>query len=308
MTADTRPRISVDETTLDVGNRNCTRAVKRSAGDLLWISRNLPKEQQLALNALTHHLITAAEYLDLESSDGLPLDVWCEFRDDLSEALLDSYGSPELFALVHTVRKYDIPKQFLFDILDGVDGWIRHRGFETYDELEVFAYRFGGAALTAAVPIVGYERKGYEQAAVAAGQALFLTHMLANFVREAKLNKIFIARQDIADTGLSISHIKVRKPCPGLKPLVELYGSRIEELMYRGGQLNQYLDFDARRCFKSLMAVHWAMLVNMRSNPEILLDPEGVISNRQMFGLKARHVMGLEGNIPVISEIGDGHH
>ena len=308
MTTETRPKISVDATTLEQGNRMCSAAVKRSMSDFLWIIKNLPREQQGAVQALLSHLIRTADYLDLESSNGLPLDVWCEFRDDLSEAFLDSYASADLVPLVDACRKYDVPKQYLFDMLDGVDGWIRQRGFQTYDELEVFAYRFGGSAMTAMVPIVGYEKEGYEEAAVAAGQAIFLTRILANMVADFKVNKHFIAKADIEETGLSISRMKVRKVCPSLKHLVRLYGSRIEKLMYKGGHLYEYLDFDARRCFKSLMAVHWSMLMKMRLNPESVLDQEGVLSRRELFGMKTRHVMGTETDLPIIPQGGHGHH
>ena len=36
------------------------------------------------------------------------------------------------------VRKYEIPKQFLFDPLVGADIWIRNRQFETFEELATF--------------------------------------------------------------------------------------------------------------------------------------------------------------------------
>lgn len=308
MTTDTRPKIPVNDTTLDQGNRICTRAVKRAMGEFTWISSNLPTPQRMALNAVLNHLIGAVQYLDLESEDGLSLDVWCELRDDLNEAFLDQYASPEWFALVHATRQYQIPKQYLFDILDGVDGWIRRRGFDTYEEFEVFAYRLGGAALTAAVPIVGFEKQGYEESAAAAGQAVFMTRVLANLVHDIKLNKIFVARQDIEQTELSISRIKVGKECPGFKNVVRLYGARIEKLMYRGGRLYEYLDFDARRCFKSLMAVHWTMLMKMRLNPQLVLDPDGILTRREMFGLKARHILGLEANTPIIPDVQHNHH
>ena len=308
MTTETRDKISVDDTTLDTGNRMCSQSVKRAMPEFLWIARNLPAEQQAALNALLNHLVRTADYLDLESSNGLPLDVWCEFRDDLSDAFLENFASADLVPLVDACRKYDIPKQYLFDMLDGVDGWIRHRGFDTYEELEVFAYRFGGAAMAAAVPITGFVKQGYEESAVAAGQAVFMTRLLSNLVQDFKVNKIFIAKQDIEETELSVSRVKVRKMCAGLKHLVRLYGSRIEKLMYKGGHLYEYLDFDSRRCFKSLMAVHWAMLMKMRLDPEAVMNPDGILTRRDMFIFKTRHVMGLEGDIPIIADVDQAHH
>ena len=302
-----RPKIEVTPDTLDLGQKSCRSTVKRALAEYRWITRNIPGEQQKALNALLGFVIQSTDYLDLESPNGLSLDVWCELRDDLSEAFQDSYSSEELYALVAGVRKYDVPRQYLFDLLDGIDLWIRNRSFETYDDAEVFAYRMGGAPLAAAVPILGFIKPGYEEPAIQAGKAVFLTNAVANVVQDVKLNKCFLARQDLEETEVDLARLKVRKTSPGLKHLVRLYGSRIEKLMYEGGKLASHLDFDARRSFVSLMALNWRMLTKMRKDPESVLDQDGVLSRREKFGLKTRHLMGMEGHIPVIPE-DDGHH
>ncbi len=304
---ETRPKIELSPMTRDMGNKQCRTAVKQLFGDYRWIGGNLPGEKQAALYAILNHLVRSADYLDLESTDGLPLDVWCEFRDDLSDAFQDQYTSADLIALVDAARKFNIPRQYFFDVLEGVDSWIRNRGFNTFDELLVFSYRMGGSSLAATIPVCGFVKSGYEDLAVTAGQAIFLTQILANMVQDIKLNKNFIAKEDIAETELSLARIKVRQASPELRHLVRLYGARIEKLMYAGGKLVEYLDFDARRSFTSLMAVHWSMLMKMRLQPELVLNPDGILTRREMFGLRTRHLMGLEGNIPVIPEV-DHHH
>ncbi len=55
-----------------------------------------------------------------------------------------------------------------------------------------------------------------------------------------------------------------------------------------------------------MLAVHWRMLMEMEREPESLLNENGVLSRRDLLGLKSRHLLGLEGNLPVIPE--DDHH
>lgn len=307
-TQEARPQIEVNPATLDQGDRICRNSVKQCFSKYAWVVGNQPGEQKKSLNAILNLVVRAIDYLDLESADGLPLDVWCEFRDELSDAFQGNYSSEDLYCLVHAAKKHSIPRQYFFDMLNGIDFWIRNRGFETYDDLLVFAYQMGGAPLTASVPVLGFVKEGYEEAACSAGQAIFLTQVLANIVRDTKLNKMFIAKQDIVNTDLSIARLKVRKNSPELKHLVRLYGSRIEKLMYAGGKLVDYLDFDARRTFTSLLSVHWSMLIAMRLKPEVVLNPDGVLSRKEMFKLKTKHFMGTEGNIPVFPEIDHHHH
>ncbi len=306
-TQETRPKLIVDEGTLTAGNRICKAAVRPFFKDYLWIIGNLPGDRQMALYALLNHVIRVADYLDLESTDGLPLDVWCEFRDDLSDAFTGQYVSADLFALVDACRRYNVPREYLFDILAGVDLWIRTRRIDTYEDLLNFTYRLGGAAMAASIPIVGFVREGYEQPAYHAGQAILMTQLLAHIVHNMKLNKYFFAQDDIAETELSISRIKVRQPHPGIKHLVRLYGSRIEKLMLQAAELLAYLDYDARRSFTSLLAVHWEMLMRMRVNPFLVLEKDGVMDHRKMFEFKMRHVLGLEGNLPFQSPADNSH-
>ena len=305
-TQESRQKIDVENGTLQKGDKICRTAAKKCFSQYLWIANNLPGEQRTAICALLNHVVRSADYLDLESADGLPLDVWCEFRDDLSDAFQDNFASADLVSLVHVFNKYNVPRQFLFDTLDGVDDWIRHRGFETFEDLLVFAYRMGGAPLAASVPICGFIKSGYEDAAIKAGQAVFLTHVMANVISDIKLNKIYFAKEDLDETELSISRVKVRQSSPELKHLIRIYGARVEKLMYEGGKLIEYLDFDARRSFTSLMAMNWSMLMKMRLDPESVLNPDGVLTRREMFGLKTKHVLGLEGKIPVIPQL--QHH
>ena len=306
-TQESRPKIENSSSNLEQGLRFCKSSVRQFFGKYLWIASNLPGEQKNALFALLNHVVRASDYLDLESADGLPLDVWCEFRDDLSDAFQDRYASNDLIALVDSVHKFNVPKQYLFDLLEGVDHWIRHREFSSFEDLLVFAYRMGGAPLAAAVPICGYIKDGFEESAVKAGQAIFLTQVISNVVRDMKLNKIFIAKEDLEETEISISRVKVRQSSPELKHLVRIYGARIEKLMYEGGELANYLDFDARRTFVSLMSTHWSMLMKMRLEPESVLNPDGILSRKELFMLKSKHILGIEGNIPIIPDAHDHH-
>ncbi len=304
----TRPRIELTPAAIQQGYKSCRTQTRTFFAQYAWIASNLTGDRRKGLDTLMHHLTGCLDLTDLASPDRLPLAIWSEIRDDLSDAFLDQCTSTELAALVDTVRKFNVPKQYLFDMLDGVDIWIRNREFESFDELLVFAYRVGGAALTAAVPIVEFEQPDYDIPAVKAGQAIFLTQLIVNLVDNVKLNKVFIAQEDLEETGVNLDRLKLRQPSKELRYLVRLYTSRIEKLFYEGGPLIQFLEFDGRRSITSLLAIHWKMLLKMQLEPESVLDPAGVLSKREWFGLKTRHVLGTEGNIPIIPDLHDRDH
>ena len=294
----TRETIGLNSANIEQGYKSCRTAVKQFYRGYLWVISNLPGDQRKALDPVLFNLKRTIDMFDLESSDGLSLDVWHETREQFSDAFLDKCTNVEIAAIVDAARKHQIPKQFLFDPLIGVDTWIRNRRFDTFDDLATFASLVGGSTMAAATPVLGTIKSGYEVAAVECGKAIFLVQLLANCVENLRSKKIFLAHEDLDACEIVLPRLKLRHGGDPVKHLVRLYCSRIEKIFYEGGKLAQYLDFDGRRSLMSLLAVHWRMLIEMEREPLSILNEDGVLSRRDMLGLKSRHLLVLEWAAP----------
>lgn len=294
-----RQLIQYSPEAIEQGYKSCRARSKRFCKSYLWIASNLPGPDRNAVETLICHLFNCLELLDLASPNRLPLDVWSEIRDDLSDAFLDKCTSNELAALVDTARKYEIPKQFLFDPVESADTWIRNRKFDTWEELKVFTMRFGGSFVAAAIPILGAIKPDYKIVALRCGQAIMLTQILAECVRDLKQNKNFLALEDIEECEVDIDRIKMRQFEPAFEMLVLLYCDRIEKIFHQAGNLIGYLDYDGVRTIKSLLSVHWKMLNRMRLDPESILVDKPQLTFADRVGLRSRHLLGMEGNIPI---------
>ncbi len=304
---DTSEHIELTSAAVERGYKSCRGASKTFFKDYIWAANNLPGEQRKGLDTILFNLMRSIDMLELESADGLSLDVWYELRDDLSDAFRDHCSSVELAALVDTARKFDVPKQFLFDPLRGADLWIRNRKFDTFEELESFCSYVGGSSLASAMPILGVVKQGYEIDAIECGKAIMLTQLLANCANDAKINRVFLAEEDVRECGLDLTHLKLRRGGQPLRFLVRLYVSRIEKMYVKASHLIQYLDFDGKRTLKSLLAMNWQMLLKMQLEPECILAEEDVLTTREQLILKSRHLMGMEKNLSICVDDA-GHH
>ena len=293
--------------TLERGFNSSRCAVRSLFKDGVWVTSNLPAEKRKELDAIGSHLVRCLDLLDLESTEGLPLDIWKEIRDELSDAFCGKWQTPEHASLAHVVQKYSIPKQFIFDMVNGSDYWIRFRKFETWEQLDTFASNLGGSAMVAAVYVMGIAKPGFEIPALNCGKAIFLTQRLANCVADLKANRNFLAQEDLDRFKLEIHRIKMRQDCPELKQFVRFNVSRLEKLFMEAGKLVSFLDYGGARSITSLLCMHWRMLTRLRLQPESIYSAEGVLSRRDLLNLKSRHLLGIEGGIPIIPE-GDGHH
>jgi len=292
--------------TLDQGFKNARSAVRSYFRDTTWVTRNLPVVKRKELDALASHLVRCLDLLDLESTEGLPLDIWKEIRDELSDTLCGKFQTAEQAALAHVMSHNQIPKQFLFDMINAADSWIRFRKFDTWEQLETFASNLGGSAMVAACKVVGV-KPGFEEEALECGKAVFLTQRLANCVFDLKANRNFMAQEDLDRFGLEVHRLKMRQSCPELKQFVRFNIARIEKLYRNGAGLVSQLEFGGARTLTSLLGMHWRMLTRMRIEPESIFSADGVLTRRDWLGLKSRHLLGLEGGVPFLSESVDQH-
>ncbi len=305
---ESREHIELNSDSIDRGYKSCKGAVKKFFKGMLWPISNMPGQQRRGLDTVLFNLMRTIDLLDLDSADGLSLDIWHEMRDDMSDALQGKCTTVELAALADTAQKFKIPQQYLFDPLRGADHWIRNRQFKTFDELDNFCSLVGGASMAAAIPVLGPIEDGWELDAICCGKAAMLTHLLASCVNDLKQNKVFLAQDDIEDCEVDIPRLKMREQSKSFRYLVRLYTSRIEKMFLECSGLASHLDFDGNRSMKSFLSMNWKMLQKMKVEPECILPEEGVLSGRDQLSLKSRHLLGMDKSLPCVKELEHSHH
>ena len=298
---------STSEKTLDQGFKNAKSAVRSMFRDAIWMTGNLSKSKRRELDSLGAHLVRCLDMLYLESTEGLPLDIWREIRDELSDAFCGRPQSPEQAALAQVVQRRAIPKQYIFDMVNASDFWIRFRKFDTWEQLDTFASNLGGSAMVSACHVFGVVKPDFEIPALHCGKAILLTQLLANCVTDLKSNRNFLTTEDFDRFKLEVHRVKMKQDCPELKHFIRFNVARLEKLFMEAGQLVSYLDLDGARTVTSLLCMHWRILVRLKLHPESVYMPQGILTRRDLLGLKSRHILGTEGGIPILPQ-NDGHH
>lgn len=280
--------------------------LKRRFRDIIWVTHNLSPKTRHDLNAIGSHLAFCGEMLDLSSETLLPVDLWCEFRENLTAALAGTPSQQEsMLQLAEVVQRHQIPQQFLFDMIRASDYWIRFGGFDRWEQLEKFASDFAGSATLAACCVIGVRRAGFEEAALDCGSAILLTRKLARCVSDLKANRNFLAQEDLQRFRVDLSRVKMRQHSSEFSQFVRFTVARIEKLFMKGGRLFPYLELDGRRSLTSLLSLHWQLLVRMKLQPECLFEETDLLKRSQIRGMKFRHLMGTEGGLPFVES--DAH-
>lgn len=290
---------------MELGYKKCRKLAKEKFPNHLWPTMNLPSAERGGIMAMLFVLRRCVEVFHSHR-----FELVGEYRDDINDAMCGRYVSSEWMAVHDCVERFKIPRQYLFDLAEGVDHAIRFGQPASFDDLMVLAARLGGGSLNAAVRIMGVTGNGFDVAAIRFGQALLLTEWLMNCRpgenTPSENFTCFLAQEDLEQTGCTMAALQARSYTKPVAYLVRLYAHRIEQLFIEGAALFEHLDFDCTRAVRGLAGAAWKAVVKLRQTPEVLFDSDGVITPSELFGIKARYLLGLDPELPFV--IPHGHH
>ncbi len=204
---------------------------------------------------------------DLADEPGEPAAVrrkLAAWRASLRAALDGTFTHPIHPALADTVRRYNIPPQFLFDAIDGMETDLGPVRIATFTELYPYCYRVASAVGLACVRIWG-TRPGVPFAdtdlpAEAAGIAFQLTNILRDLGEDLARDRVYLPADELA-----------RFECPPERWRDPLCADRFRELMRfqvararayyrRGAALVPLLSADGRAIFHVMSGAYRRLL------------------------------------------------
>lgn len=179
----------------------CERLARAQAGNFYHAFRLLPADQRRAMCALYAFLRIADDLADgpgPRDEKALALEGW---RRQLHAALEGDYRHPVHPALHHTVGRYGVPREYLDDVIDGVEMDLRIDHYDTFAELYRYCYRVASAVGLACIHVWGFTDERAKPLAEAAGVALQLTNILRDLGEDAGRGRVYLPREDLERFG-----------------------------------------------------------------------------------------------------------
>lgn len=280
----------------------CHKSFNQRFGAYRWLVGNLSAEKHRDVYVIFGFLGNALTLLTEKPPGFTPATAWENTRDELRQAILGQSHDPLALAVVDVVNRNSIAKQWLFDVLDGVDLWCRFGQFERYEDLAHFACKIGGSTLNALIPIVEVELRDYESMGAGMGQAMALTQILLNLGPDLKRKRCFLPKALLKSHGLTLLNLHSPEQRDSFAKLIRFLAAQIEQEFYQAAPLLNYLSFDGQRVLKSLLAWHWELLNRLKQDPLYLLDHHLALSRSELAKLRLKHLLGTEGaGVPIVA-------
>lgn len=165
-----------------------------------------------------------------------------------------------LAAVVDVVRRHQIPEQYLFDVIDGVETDLEVREFKTLSQLEDYCYHVAGAVGLCCIHIWGFEGPHAKRQAIDCGTAFQLTNVLRDLSEDAAHGRVYLPQEDLDRFGYSVEELRAGVRNPAFEALMKFEVARAREFYDRSAGLTECLSPPGRRIYSAMRDIYGGLL------------------------------------------------
>lgn len=197
-------------------------------------------------------------------------------------------GSLLLPAVADTVHTFQIPKEHLHAVIDGVEMDLERPHYETFSELSEYCRRVASAVGLACIYVWGFCGDEAFRLAHQCGVAFQLTNILRDLKEDAQQGRVYLPREDLRACDYPAEDLARGIVDKRFDRLMALELERAERLYREGTELAHYLEPDGRRIFGMMMTVYYRLLAEIRRSQHEVLVQRIHLSTWQKFRVALR--------------------
>ncbi len=173
--------------------------VERS--NFLYSFSMLPKEERNAINSI----YAFCSYIDgiVDSTPNLNSKVKIRKMERLNwweneiEKIYSGNVNPLISPLYFTIKRFDIPKQYMLTLIDGVRRDLLQTRYKNFDELKNYCYSVASIVGLISIEIFGHKYEETKNYAVNLGYALQLTNIIRDIKQDKDRGYIYLPQEDM---------------------------------------------------------------------------------------------------------------
>lgn len=246
----------------------CRRSARRSASNFYYSFWLLPRAQRSAMHALYAYLRQTDDLGDSNEPVELRRVALVRWRRSLERALTGQFDAkfdnPLWPALIDAVRRYEIPQELLFAVIDGVEMDLDRSRYQSFAELSEYCYRVASVVGLACIHIWGFRDQAALEPARACGMAFQLTNILRDLGEDAQRDRVYVPQEDLEHFGYSVSELKRGVHNDRFRALMKFEVARAEKLYRQAEQLDYWLEPAGRRIFAAMLATYRGLLAEIK--------------------------------------------
>ncbi|MBZ0159913.1 presqualene diphosphate synthase HpnD [Candidatus Methylomirabilis sp.] len=163
----------------------------------------LPKPKREAIYAVYAFCRLSDDLVDESRAGGDPAAELARWRHTLDTCLQDNVGPPVIMAVGQAARRFNIPKVYFEELLNGMEMDLVRARYATFEELYPYCYRVASIVGLICIEIFGYTNPQAKIYAEQLGIAFQLTNILRDVGVDAQRGRIYLPQDELKRFGYS---------------------------------------------------------------------------------------------------------
>ncbi|NDJ54028.1 MAG: squalene/phytoene synthase family protein [Chloroflexi bacterium] len=171
-----------------------------------------------------------------------------------------------LVAWADARARFNIPRLYAEQLIDGVSQDLVKKRYETFDELADYAYKVASTVGLMSMHIIGYAGKEAIPYAIKLGVALQLTNILRDVGEDWRNGRIYLPQDELADFGLSEADIAAGRVTDTWRSFMQFQIDRNRRLYTEAWPGIKLLNKDGQFAIAAAAEVYRAILTDIEDN------------------------------------------
>jgi phytoene synthase len=258
----------------------CRRVARTRAKNFYYSFLLLSREQRNAMCAVYAFMRHCD---DLSDEPGASVEALEKWHRTLAVAFaggpLDA--NPLLPALMHSVARYRIPREYFYEMIDGVLTDLTPHTFNTFPELYLYCYKVASIVGLTIIHIFGFESPEALTLAEKCGIAFQLTNILRDVREDAERNRQYLPTEDLIRFNVPADELRAGVHTRNFVELMRYEADRAQRYYDESARLLQLVHPRSRSSLWALITIYSHVLDRIRKSGYNVLSRRISLSGRE---------------------------
>jgi phytoene synthase len=268
--------------------RHCARIVRASDSSFAAAFWMLGRERRRALHAIYAFCRLADDIADDERIRGDRRALLDRWREELDAAYAGRSRHPVGIALADTVERFDLPRVWFEELLEGIEMDLRGAEIGAFRDLERYCYCVASTVGLAIVGVLGLRGPAVERYAIELGIAVQLTNVLRDVGDDLGSGRVYLAREDLDRHGVTRDALARGELTDATRGLLQEHADRAHARFARARALLPAEHARALRPAQAMGAIYLELLRRLEERDFPCLERVVRLSRAERVGIAAR--------------------
>jgi len=244
--------------TVEQSYQYCLKVARTRAKNFYYSFVLLSRQQRKAMCAIYAYMRYCDDLSDEPGASRAAVEKW---RAELDNALEGNFSDHPLWpAFHHTVRRFRIPHEYFYQMIDGIASDLEPRRIETFDELYRYCYHVASVVGLTIIHIFGFDTRSALPLAEKCGVAFQLTNILRDIREDAESGRIYIPAEDLRRFGVTEEDLRAGRRDERFLSLMRFEAGRARSYYKQSAPLLDLIHPRSRSSLQALISIYSRLL------------------------------------------------